>query len=142
MTLLSDQVATWLVRFAGALSLSQIPAMLSAPRMLRWGDDLAAVSPLSRRIIKVIGLAIIIVVQGTGVVAMVGAADIAVGARVGVAFSGFLGAFYLFRTGAQRAYAPFWPRTRGGRLAHLGLSALFTTQCGIFLFAFVRGLLR
>jgi hypothetical protein len=142
MTMLPDDAAALIFRIAGALSFCQLPAMVLAPRMLRWNQELAAVSPLSRRIIGVIGIAIVLVVQGTAVVTLVGAAEMARGTSLGTAFAGFLGVFWGFRAAAQRTYAPLWPRGRVGWLSHVGLTCLFTTQSAVFLFGFVRGLVR
>ena len=73
----SERIWAWLITVAGALSFCQLPAMAVAPRFLRWGDDLRTLSPLSRRIVSVIGVAIMLIVQGTGVVTVVGAREIA-----------------------------------------------------------------
>jgi hypothetical protein len=138
----SDETTLWLVRAAGALSFCQLPAMAAAPRMLGWANELRALGELSRRIVRVIGLAIMLVVQGTGVVTLVGAADIAGGTRLGAAYAAFLGIFWGFRANAQRAYAPLWPRGAVGRASFWALTGLFCTQSTLFLFAAVRGFTR
>lgn len=129
------------VRVASALSFCQIPAMAAAPRMLKWGDQLASLDPLSRRIIHVIGVAIILVVQGTGVVGCVGAADIASGTALGTAYSGFAGLFWAYRASIQSwAYRPLWPANCLGRASHVSLVLLFWTQATIFIAVCLRSI--
>ena len=83
-----------------------------------------------------------IVVQGTGVVTLLGAGDIAANTRLGTAYAAFLGIFWAFRANAQRVYAPLWPKTSLGRLSFWGLAGLFSTQSLIFIAAAARGAFR
>jgi hypothetical protein len=135
----SDQFFTWLIRLAGALSFCQLPAMAAAPRMLGWADELGRLSTLSQRIVRVIGIAIILVVQGTGVVTLVGASEIG-HTRLGTAYAAFVGVFWAFRAAVQRTYAPFWPRTLLGRFSFWALSGIFSLQAAVFLATFARGI--
>jgi hypothetical protein len=139
---MTNTLAIWCIRFAGALSFLQLAAMFFAPRMLRWSEELATLSPLSRRIIGVITFAIVLVVQGTGIVTLLGAEEIARGTPLGSAFAALMATFWGYRACMQRTYAPLWPEGALGRLSHLGLSSIFWTQALLFGAAFARGLIN
>ena len=138
----SDTLLIWCIRVAGALSFLQLPAMILAPRMLRWSDELRTLSPLSRRIIGVIGLAIVLVVQGTGIVTLIGAQEIARGTPLGSSFAALMATFWGYRALMQRAYAPLWPPGTLGWISHVGLSCVFWTQACLFAAAPASALLR
>lgn len=128
---------------AGLLHFCQVPAMIVAPRMLGWQDDLAQLQPINRRIVKVMGLAIMLVVLGMGVVVMVGAAELAAGGRLAGGVCAFLGVFWLYRALVQMVlYRRVWPTDVIGRLSHYGLSVLFVFLSGAYLIGFVAAVAR
>lgn len=119
----------------GLLHFCQLPAMIAAPRMLSWKDDLAKLQTINRQIVKVIGLAIMIVGLGTGIVVMIGAAELAEGGPLAAALLAFLGVFWLYRAIVQIVvYRRIWPGGFMGRLSHYGLCALFSFQAAVYLF--------
>lgn len=127
----------------GLLHFCQVPAMLIAPRMLGWRDDLAKVTPINRRIIAVMGLGIVLTVLGLGVVVMVAAEEIAAGSLLGAALAAFLGIFWTYRGAVQVVlYSQVWPAHGPGRLSHYGLAVLFAVLALVYWGVFVRGLLR
>ena len=131
-----------LVRLAGFLQFCQIPAMIFSPKMLNWEEDLAKLSPINRNIVLVIGAAIVLTVVGSGVV-VAGATEMVGGGRLGTAFCGFLGVFWLYRDAVQVfLYAKIWPKGALGRLSYYGLTALFTFLAGVYLTAFAVTLLK
>jgi hypothetical protein len=138
-----DSCGRLLVTIAGALSFCQLPALVAAPRLMRWREELAGLAPVNRRIVLVLAIAVILTVQGTGVVAIVGAAEIAGGTPLGTATAGFLALFWSYRAAVQFWYGPVWPRhTLLLRLTHGALACLFCGQAALFLAAFVQGLAR
>lgn len=127
-----------LVWLAGALQMCQIPAMLFAPKILHWKDDLSRLQPINRAIIAVIAIAIVIVGVGTGIVVMLGASDMLSGTILGKAFCAFLGFFWLYRATVQIfVYSRIWPSGPLGRASHHGLTLLFVFQAATYLSAFV-----
>ncbi|HEX7008884.1 MAG TPA: hypothetical protein VF184_02815 [Phycisphaeraceae bacterium] len=132
---------TNLVLLAGLLHFCQIPAMLAAPRMLGWKEDLAKLAVINRRIVQVIGIAIVIVGVGLGIVVVCAPADVAGGSRAGMGLACFLGVFWGYRAAVQYLlYHRIWPRGVVGRLSHYGLCGLFTFQSVVYLAAFLAGL--
>jgi uncharacterized protein YjeT (DUF2065 family) len=132
-----------LIRLAGLLHFCQIPAMMFAPGMLGWKEDIAKLSEINRNIVKVIGGAIVLVVIGTGIVVLIGADQLAAGGRLAAAFCAFLGVFWLYRGTVQvTLYAKIWPGGLLGRLSYLGLSLLFFFLTAAYCAAFAAALRR
>jgi len=124
---------------AGITQFCQIPAMMMAPQMLGWKDDLAKLSTMNRRIVKVIGLAIVLVGVGTGAIVATSADDMVSGTRLATGFALFLGIFWGYRAAVQYTiYIKIWPKGFMGRLSNYGLAALFTFQSLTYLAAFAR----
>lgn len=131
-----------LVLVTGALHFCQLPAMLTAPRILQWGDDLAKLEPINRQIVKVIGGGIMLAVLGLGVVVVCAPSDVAGGSRVGIALACFLAVFWAYRATVQIVvYRRIWPGGLTGRLSHYGLCLLFSFQTVAYAAAFVHGLI-
>lgn len=127
-----------LVWIAGLLQFCQIPAMIVSPKILRWEDDMAKLSPINRKIVLVIGIAILLVGVGSGMVVVLGAREMVAGGRLGSALCGFLGIFWLYRAIVQVfVYSGIWPEGQVARLSHYGLTALFTFQASVYLMACV-----
>ncbi len=132
-----------LLFLAGLLHFCQVPAMIAAPRMLGWAEDLAKLQVMNRRIVQVMGLAIMIVVLGMGVVVMVGAGDLAAGGPLAAGVCAFLGVFWLYRDVVQIGlYRRIWPGGVVGRLSHYGLCVLFFFLAAAYLFGFAAVLTR
>jgi hypothetical protein len=128
---------------AGALQFCQIPAMMVAPRMLGWKEDLEKLATMNRRIVKVIGLAIVLVGVGTGAIVACAADEMVSGSRLACGLSLFLGVFWGYRALVQYfLYFRIWPKGFMGRLSNYGLAALFTFQSIVYLAAFVANVTR
>lgn len=124
----------------GLLHYCQVPAMIAAPRMLGWKEDLGQLQPINRQIVKVIGIAIMIVVLGMGAVVMVGAGELAQGGPLAVGVCAFLSVFWFYRATVQvTLYRKIWPGGVIGRFSHHGLSLLFYFQAAAYLFGAVAG---
>jgi len=132
-----------LVFLAGCLHFLQIPALMFAPNMLNWKEDLAKLTIINRRIFQMIGLGIMLTTIGAGVVVVLAPAEIAGGSRLGTALCGYLSLVW-----AQRAliqvflYAKVWPQGLWGRLSHYGLFANVLLKTGIYFMVFLIGVLR
>jgi hypothetical protein len=128
---------------AGLLHLCQIPAMVAAPRMLGWKQDLAQLQPINRQIVQVIGIAIMIVVIGLGIVVMIGSAELVSGSPLAGGLTCFLGVFWLYRGAIQVGlYRRIWPGGWLGRASHHGLTVLFFGLSGIYFAAFAHNVTR
>ena len=128
---------------AGLLHFCQVPAMIVAPRMLGWKEEMAAMSPINRRIVQVMGLAIMLTVLGTGVVVAWGAQEIAAGTPLGAALATFLAVFWTYRAAVQIVvYHRIWPGGFIGRASHYGLCLLFTCLTAVYAAAAIRPLLE
>jgi len=116
--------------------------MIVAPRMLGWERDLARLEPINRRIVRVIGVAIMIVVIGLGIVVMAAPGEMLEG-NLGAGLGCFLGIFWLYRAVVQvLVYRHVWPEGRLGRASHYGLSLLFFALAGVYFAAFATNLSR
>ena len=131
-----------LVLVTGALHFCQLPAMMIAPRVLQWGDDLAKLEPINRQIVKVIGGGIMLAGLGLGVVVVCAPAEVAGGSRLGMALACFLAVLWAYRAIVQIVvYRRIWPGGGIGRLSHYGLCLLFSFQTVAYAAAFVHGLM-
>jgi hypothetical protein len=127
---------------AGLLHLCQVPSMFAAPRMLGWKQDLARLEPINRRIVQVIGAAIMIVVIGLGIVVMAAPGELLT-TRLGAALACFLGVFWLYRAVVQVVlYRRIWPHGRLGRASHYALSLLFFALTAAYFAAFAVNVTR
>jgi hypothetical protein len=132
-----------LVFLAGLLHFMQIPAVLVAPKMLNWKEELGRLLPINRLIFQMIGLGIMLMTLGAGIVVMVASDEVAGGGKLGTALCGYLAAVWLFRLLVQlKVYAPLWPGGLWGRLSHYGVVANLTTKIGIYFYVFLLGLAR
>jgi hypothetical protein len=132
-----------IVLAAGLLHFCQVPAMVAAPRMLGWQQDLERLQPINRRIVKVIGLAIVIVVLGLGMVVASAPGELLNGGRLALGLTSFLAVFWLYRAVVQvTLYARIWPGGFLGRASFYGLSVLFFALAGMYLAAFVFNIHR
>jgi hypothetical protein len=137
-----EEAMTLTVRVAGALHFTQLPAMMAAGRMLNWREQLSALTPLNRRIVQVIGLAIVLVMCGLGAVLVVAADELVRGGRLATGVSAFVAVFLGYRAWVQWVvYAPIWPRHLPGRLCHWALALMFSAQATVYAAACGYGLL-
>lgn len=134
-----DHVWARLILVAGLLHFTQIPAMFAAGKLLDWRGQLALLSPVNRRILRVIVLAIVVVMLGLGAVVVASARELAAGSRPGGLLAGFLALFLGYRAFVQWViYAPVWPRGPVGRASHVALGSMFSFQTVIYLGACLR----
>lgn len=134
---------TALVGLAGWLHFCQVPAMMVAPRMLGWDEDLARMQPINRRIFRVMATAIMLTVLGLGLVVGLSPAQVADGSRLGTSLAGFLAVFWTYRGAVQvLVYSRIWPQGILGILSHYGLTALFSFLAGVYWMVLVSGVLR
>jgi len=111
------------LRVAGLLHFSQVPAMLMLPRVLDWQTELASLSVMNQRLIRVVVAGIMLCVLGLGAIVIAYPAQM-LSTRLGWALSLFLALFWACRAAAQfLVYARVWPQ--GQRWAHFCLCALF-----------------
>jgi len=104
-----------------------IPALALAPR---WGilrrADLAALTPINGRVVKVVLLTMQAVLVGSGVTVLWARGDILAGGRLAVATTACLALLWSWRLGIQVwVYGPVLLASSGLRLLHRGLVALF-----------------
>jgi hypothetical protein len=132
-----------LVFLAGLLHFMQVPAVLVAPKMLNWQEELSKLLPINQLIFKMIGLGIMIMTLGSGLVVMMASEEVASGGKLGTALCGYLGCVWLFRLVVQlKVYAPLWPGGIFGRLSHYGIVANLSTKIGIYFYVCLLGLMK
>lgn len=135
--LMLEVTASRLIFLTGMLHFCQIPAMIMAPRMLGWKEDLAKLTTINRAIVLVMGGGIILTVTGLGIVVVLCTEDLVRGTRMGAALACFLGVFWAYRGSVQIfLYSSIWAQDFLGRLSHYGLVAIFTFQSGVYLSVF------
>lgn len=126
MIFLTDEFFSKILFIAGALHFCNIPAMLIAPRMLGWKEDLAKLQEINRRIVYVMGGGIILTILGTGIVVMFDPGQMVKENSVGHALACFLSLFWAYRFIVQVIlYSKIWPGGVIGRSSHYGLASLF-----------------
>lgn len=139
---MSSRAITCLVWTAGMLHFVQVPVMIVMSRLLDWPAALAALCPANRAIVRTVMLAIVLVLTGLGVVVVVAPGGLCNGDPLGTALAAFLAALFGYRSYVQLGvYARHWPGGRAARALHRGLAGMFTLQAGVYLLAFLRGLL-
>lgn len=123
--------------------MANIPAMLMAPKMLGWKEDLAKLQPINRAIVIVLGIGMSIVIVGSGIVVMVGCHEIAKGSTLGLALACFLAVVWTYRGSIQIVlYRKIWPKGWLGQFSHIGLGVLFVFQAVVYWSVFFIGLLK
>ncbi|MDD5657344.1 MAG: hypothetical protein PHF00_08845 [Elusimicrobia bacterium] len=111
--------------------------------MLHWKEDLGQLSVINRRIMKMIGLGIMLTTLGAGVVVVIAPKQVADGSRLGTALCGYLSLVWAQRAFIQAfLYAKVWPGGFWGRLSHYGLFANVVLKTGIYFMVFALGLTR
>jgi cation transport ATPase len=127
-----------LIFITGLLHFCQVPAMLCAPAVLGWAEDLQKMRPLNARIAKIMAFALVIVVLGTGLIVMIGAAELAQGGPLATSFLAFLSVLWAYRASAQIfVYRKVMPPGPVATFSQYALSLLFTFQSGAYLFAMI-----
>jgi len=96
----------FLIWVAGLLQLGIAAANLLLPRILRYRENLARMSPMVREIFLVHSGYIVLVLIAFGTMSLVFAPDLAGGSRLGRFLSAFLALFWWLRIPVQLAYDP------------------------------------
>jgi hypothetical protein len=94
------QLAT-LVQAGGALQISLLVASAFVPVLFNWRGELAKVTQFVRRLMWVYGAFVVLMVAGFGLLSLFWSADLASGAPLGRAVSGFIAIVWLVRLGVQ-----------------------------------------
>ena len=130
-----------LVFLAGILHFCQVPAMMMAPKMLGWKEDLSKLQLINRRIVMVIGVAIVIVGVGTGILVASAAGEMVGGGRLATGLCLFLAVFWGYRGAVQfLLYFKIWGTDLLGRLSNYGLCLIFVFLTAVYAVAFVANL--
>ena len=95
-----------LIWVAGLLQLGIAAANLLLPRILRYRENLARMSPMVREIFLVHSGYIVLVLIAFGTMSLAFAPDLAGGSRLGRFLSAFLALFWLLRIPVQLGYVP------------------------------------
>jgi hypothetical protein len=95
-----------LIWVAGLLQLGIAAANLLLPRILRYRENLARMSPMVREIFLVHSGYIVLVLIAFGAMSLAFAPDLAGGSRLGRFLSAFLALFWLLRIPVQLGYDP------------------------------------
>jgi hypothetical protein len=122
---------------AGLLHFALVPVSLSVPRVLRWKEEFARLSPLTRAVVWVHGAFLTGTIVAFGVLSIVGREEMAAGRGLGPALALFIGLFWLARLGVQLfGYRPGdWPRGAIYGIGRHALTALFATWAAVYLLA-------
>lgn len=130
-----------IVFLTGLSQLANLPAMIMAPKMLGWKEDLRKLQPINRAIVIVLGVGMSIVIVGSGIVVMVGSREMAGGTTLGLALACFLAVVWTYRGLIQIVlYTRLWPKGILGRFSHIGLGVLFVFQASVYWVCFVLGI--
>ena len=95
-----------LIWVAGLLQLGIAAANLLLPRILRYRENLARMSPMVREIFLVHTGYIVLVLIAFGTMSLLFAPDLAGGSRLGRFLSAFMAVFWLLRIPVQLGYDP------------------------------------
>lgn len=124
-------MAAWIwLEMAAWLHVCQLPGTwFVGRRLLAIPDELSSLRPLTRAVVLVLGAAVVWVLVSLGVLIAWHSGEV-LHARFGRALCGFLGLFWFSRLAVQLWYfhALAWPRSRGGRVAHVLLTLIFGVQ--------------
>ena len=119
-----------LLQIAGALQLLQAPAIAVAHRSLGWSGELAALSPLGRRLVYTVSGGIFFYVTGTGLVSVLCAGELA-RTQLGFGFCLVQLVTWWFRAFRQMfALAPVWPAS--GRWLLHGMNGFYSVLALIY----------
>jgi hypothetical protein len=131
------------VFLVGLSQMANIPAMMLAPKMLGWKEDLGKLRPINRAIVIVLGIGMSLIIVGTGIVVMVGKDELVNGSLLGISLSCFLAVVWTYRGLIQiLVYPRIWPRGGISRMSHFGLMGLFVFQFLAYWILFVKGVIK
>lgn len=120
------ETAEVLLITAGALHYLQIPSMAYLRRgALKLESDLARLTPVNARIVRVFVVAVMLLLLGLGASAMA-QPDAWLSSPLGTFLSLLLGGFWVARAGAQIWLFRVWPAGSSNRSLYFGLLALYT----------------
>jgi len=115
-----------LVFFTGLVHFCQVPALMFAPKMLNWREDLAKLLPINRHIVVALGSSITYIILGTGIMVMATSSELAAGGRLAAGVDAFLAALWTYRLWMQIfIYPKIWPGGWLGRASYWILVAIF-----------------
>jgi len=89
---------------AGVLHLVPLVAGLTVPRVLRWGQDLNKLAPLTRQLIWIHGAFIVITVLAFGLISVTAAESMLQGTPLAIGTAAFIGFFWFLRLLIQLFY--------------------------------------
>ena len=120
---------------AGGLHFALLLASFSAPRVLRWHEELLKVDFFTRQVILVHGAFIALMIIGFGAVTLFQAAEMLRGSTLGAFLAGFIGLFWLGRLAVQLFYYQpgRWLTTAGRKLGYRALTVLFAYFTVVYL---------
>lgn len=122
---------------AGVCHFGLLVASFSVPRVLRWKEELARVSPLTRQLVLVHGAFIVLTIVGFGCITLLAGEELLDGSRLSAAVTGFIGLFWLARLVVQVFYfeAGPWLTTSGRRIGYRLLTLFFLGFAALYLAA-------
>lgn len=116
-----------LLTIAGSLHFLQIPSTAHLARhLLHLGPDLAKLSPINLRIVRIFVAAASCLILGLGVIVVSHASEIA-STRLGRSLCVLLVLFWCARAIAQVWLRPVWPRAARGSFWYGALLTLYVT---------------
>ena len=119
----------------GIIQLGILIGSATVPGVLRWADELKAVSLVSRQLIWVHGAFIVLVIIGFGMLAILFPKELAAGAPMSRGVCAFIGLFWLVRLLLQ--FVLFDPKPLLTsvylRCGYHGLTIAFTYLAAVFL---------
>jgi len=116
-----------LLTTAGALHFLQIPSTSHlARRMLKLSPDLAKLTPINGRIVRIFVAATSLLILGLGLTVVCYAKDVA-STPLGRTLSTLLAVFWSARVAAQIWLHPVWPRDAQGRFWYFALLGVYLT---------------
>ena len=130
-----------LLILAGLAHFGLVAVGFQVPRLFRWKEDLARLSPANRRLFWVYGIFIVLANLGFGTLSLVYAGEISAGRGAAGGFALFVALYWAARLAVQYAAfnTPDWPEMGKRPLAKHGLGLLFLVMTLVYLLAFVQG---
>jgi len=124
-------VALWLAALGHLIVAA---AASQVPRVLRWNEELPRLGSFNRKIFRVYGNYILMVIAALGAFTAVFREEMLRGERTALAVALFIGVFWLGRIVVDFFYYSHddWPRGRVFVVGHVLLTALFICMSGTY----------